>query len=505
MNKKKVVFKKDAFFRKMSHSGLALSYDDVRLKTGHSEVEPAAVNLSTKFSRNVPLNNPIVSSPMDTVTESDMAIEMAQLGGLGIIHRALLPKEQSQAVAKVKFYLNGLIKKPICINQDEKVGDVLKTREEKGYKFHTFPVLDEYGRFVGLVTQNDFEFCIDRNLKVRNIMSVDLKCEDDRTTVKKAFDIMRKNKKKVLPLLDQGKKLVGMYIFSDVKRIMTGSSAQYNIDANGNLRVGAAVGVGDDALERVELLANKNIDVVVIDTAHGDSKQVIKTLKEIKKLYPQINVVVGNVSEGHSAKILVDAGADGIKVGQGPGSICTTRIIAGIGHPQVSAVYECSKAIRGSGVPVCADGGIKYSGDITIAIGAGADSVMLGNMLAGTKETPGDIVMIQGAPYKNYRGMGSLGAMEKSKASRERYLQAGFGKDKLVPEGVEGIVPFKGPVLSIIYQNLGGLRSGMGYAGAADIKELQLKADFHRISGAGLSESHPHGVIITKEAPNYKA
>lgn len=502
---KKERFKKDAFFSKMSRLGLALSYDDVRLKTGHSEVEPAVVSLSTKFSRQVFLNNPIVSSPMDTVTESDMAIEMAKLGGLGIIHRVLPPKEQSQAVAKVKFYLNGLIKKPICINQDEKVGYVLKMREEKGYKFHTFPVLDVHGRFVGLVTQNDFEFCINQNLKVGDIMSVDLKCENDGTSVKEAFDIMRKNKKKVLPLLDQEKKLVGMYVFSDVKRIITGSSAQYNIDANGNLRVGAAVGVGDDAFERLELLAKKNIDVIVVDTAQGDSKQVIKTLKEIKKLYRHIDIVVGNVSEGHSAKRLVDAGADGVKVGQGPGSICTTRIIAGIGHPQVSAVYECSKAIRGSGVPVCADGGIKYSGDITIAIGAGADSVMLGNMLAGTKETPGDIVMVQGMPYKNYRGMGSLGAMEKSKASRDRYLQTESGKDKLVPEGVEGIVPFKGPVFAIIYQNLGGLRGGMGYIGAANIKELQLKADFHRISGAGLSESHPHGITITKEAPNYKA
>ncbi|MDP2944336.1 MAG: IMP dehydrogenase, partial [bacterium] len=310
-------------------------------------------------------------------------------------------------------------------------------------------------------------------------------------------------KKKILPLVDKQKKLTGMYVYSDVKRIITGGSPFYNVDARGNLRVGAAVGVGREAFERAEILNERGVDVLVIDTAHGDSKAVLETLKQLKKDYSKVDIVVGNVSEAESARRLAQAGADGIKVGQGPGSICTTRVVAGIGCPQVTAVYNCARALRGSGVPVCADGGIEYSGDVTVAIAAGADSVMLGKMLAGTTETPGEVFIKNGMPVKQYRGMGSLAAMQASQASRERYGQKEISKDKLVPEGIEAVVPYKGDVEIIIFQILGGFKSGLGYTGAATIKELQEKADFYHISAAGLSESHPHGVTMEKEAPNY--
>jgi len=503
-DRRRDTMKKDAFFDKMDALGLAMSFGDVRLKTGHTSILPADVDLSSRFSRNVPLKCPIVSSPMDTVTEHNMAIAMAKLGGLGIIHRGLSPKEQSTEVAKVKFYLNGLIKKPIFVKSDQSVGSVLRMIEEKGFSFRSFPVIDQAGNLVGIVTGNDFEFCTNLDVSIRAIMSQELLTTDENKPVEEVYEMMLKNKKKILPVVGKDGECAGMYIYSDIKRIMTGGSSQFNIDSNSNLRVGAAIGVGDDARERMELLSKKGVDLVVIDTAHGDTETAIATLKEIKKNYPGIDVVIGNISEGDSAVRLVEAGADGLRVGQGGGSICTTRIVAGIGCPQVTAVYNCSKAVRGSGVPICADGGIEYSGDITVALAAGAESVMLGKMLAGTEETPGDVIFRQGTAYKTYRGMGSLGAMQASKASRERYGQVSSDKDKLVPEGVEGVVPFKGDVGNIIFQNVGGLRSGMGYLGARTILELHEKSDFHRISGAGLSESHPHGIHMTEEAPNYK-
>ncbi|MFA6193725.1 MAG: IMP dehydrogenase [Parcubacteria group bacterium] len=496
--------KRDAFFKKMSVLGLALSYGDVRLRTGYSKVAPVDVELRTKFSRNITLNCPIVSSPMDTVTEWEMAIEMAKRGGLGILHRALLPIEQARQVARVKYYLNGLIKKPIQFRETDTMESIVRTIEEKGYQFQTFPVINAFGKIAGLLTSNDFEFCSNMLATASEVMSKDLLSIPDYLPLEKVFEIMRKNKKKVLPVVDPDGQLKGMYVFSDIKRAVTGSSANFNLDANGNLLVGAAVGVGEEDFERAELCVQKGVDVIVIDTAHGDSEPVYRMLKTLKKQFPDLDVVVGNVSEGKSAKRLVKAGADGVKVGQGPGSICTTRVIAGIGHPQVSAVHECEAAIRGSDVPICADGGMKYSGDITIAIGAGASSVMLGNLLAGTKESPGDVIIRDGMPMKSYRGMGSLSAMEQSESSRERYRQPECSRGKLVPEGVEGEVPFKGEVAEILYQLLGGLRAGMGYVGAANIKELQGKADFIRISGEGLKESHPHGVYMTKDPPNYR-
>ena len=505
MPKQNLVFKKDKFFEKIEALGLALSYGDVRLKTSHSEIAPNDVNIAGRFSRNIPLNSPLVSSPMDMITEHGMAIALALAGGLGIIHRALAPKDQAKEVSRVKFYLNGLIEKPICVKINETIKSVLNMAAEKGYSFHSFPVVDGNGRLAGLISNNDVEFCHNYNLKVGRVMAKaeNLVTAEGGISLKQAFSIMQRNKKKILPLVNKQKKLVGMYVYSDVKRVITGGSPFYNLDGNGNLRVGAAVGVGRDALIRAELLSERGADVLVIDTAHGDSRAVFETLKQLKKKYSKIDIVVGNVSEADSARRLALAGADGIKIGQGPGSICTTRIVAGIGCPQVTAVYNCARALRGLNVPVCADGGIEYSGDVTVALAAGADSVMLGRMFAGTSETPGEVFIRNGLPVKQYRGMGSLAAMEASQGSRERYSQKETGKDKLVPEGVEAVVPFKGEVAKIIFQILGGVRSGLGYVGAADLDELRNKADFYYISAAGLSESHPHGITMEKEAPNY--
>jgi len=485
--------------------GLALTFDDVRLKTGYAEVMPNNVNLESKFSRNVGLKVPVVSAAMDTVTEYKLAIELAKLGGMGVIHRSLSIEDQASQVARVKHHLNGLIEKPICIYQDEKVSSVLLRRESKDYTFHSFPVLDRDDKLVGIVTGNDFEFCVNDSLSIGDIMSTQLLTVPEETSIDDAFRLMCKGKKKILPLVNNDGKLVGMYAFKDVKRIKTGSAETYNVDTRGQLRVGAAVGVGEDALERVSRLSDRNVDVVVIDTAHGDSKDVIDTLKKIKKDY-SLDVVVGNVSVGASAERLAGAGADGIKVGQGPGSICTTRVIAGTGRPQISAVYECTKSIEkyGRDIPICADGGLRNSGDITLAIAAGAHTVMMGSMLAGTEEAPGKIVFVEGLQWKDYRGMGSIGAMEKSSGARERYLQKRSGKNQLIPEGVEGLVLYKGRLADVLFQYIGGLRSGMGYVGAASIEELREKGEFDRITLAGFSESHPHDVKIIKDSPNYR-
>ncbi len=482
--------------------GLALTFDDVRLRTGYAEFMPDQVNVESKFSRNVGLKIPVVSAAMDTVTEFGLAIELAKLGGMGVIHRSLCVEDQADHVERVKHHLNGLIEKPICVYKDESVPTILAKREEKGYPFHSFPVLSRDGKLVGIVTGNDFEFCGDSQLNVGDIMSTELISAPRDTTIDMAYDLMRSKKKKILPLVTENGEVAGMYVFSDVKRIKTRSAETYNVDNKGQLRVAAAVGTGDEALERVERLS-KRADVIVIDTAHGDSKSVIDTLREIKRNY-SLDVVVGNVSIGESAKRLVEAGADGIKVGQGPGSICTTRVIAGIGRPQVSAVYDCAKALAEYGVPICADGGLRSSGDIPIAIASGAHSVMMGSMLAGTEEAPGNIVFVDGRQWKSYRGMGSIGAMETSRSSRERYLQQQTGKNQLIPEGVEGLVPYKGKLGDVIFQYVGGLRRGMGYVGASTIEELREKGDFDRITAAGFSESHPHDIKITKDSPNYR-
>ena len=494
--------RKDAFFKKMDDQGLALTFGDVRLRTDFSDIHPQAVILKTKFSANISLNMPIVSSPMDTVTEAPMAIAMAKLGGLGIIHRGLAPKDQASMVGKVKFHLNALIKAPICVSLNDTVNAVMRLRKAKGYSFHSFPVLDGEGKLVGIVTKNDFDFASSADQTIGEIMSKDLITAPAGSSINDAYKLMLKNGKKILPLVSHGR-LRGIYTFSDVKRILAGNSVGYSLDKNGGLLVGAAIGVGEDAKERLCLLSEERVDVVVIDTAHGFSQAVIDTIRYAKKNYPEIDVVAGNISEGMAASILAAAGVDGLRVGQGPGSSCLTRVITGVGRPQVSAVYDCAKALRGMNIPVCADGGIQNSDDIAIALAAGADNVMLGNLLAGTEESPGEIIRVKGMPYKRYRGMGSLEAMKEQRSSRQRYGQS-EDQEKLVPEGVQGLVPDKGPLAHTIHQLTGGLRSSLGYLGTKDIYTFQKEADFFRITNVGLQESHPHHIFYADEAPNYK-
>ncbi|SER32663.1 inosine-5'-monophosphate dehydrogenase [Faunimonas pinastri] len=497
------------FFASLSDQGLMLTYSDVRLRTTYSEVLPPDANLASRISRNVELRVPLISSPMDTVTTASMAIAMAEAGGIGVVHRGLSPEAQAKEIARVKNHLNARIEAPITVQQDETVSDVLTMRERKRYRFHSFPVLDGDGKVVGLVTGSDFDFCQNLNAPVRSIMTplADLTVGQPGMGPREAFDLMNRQKKKVLLLIGENARLAGLYAFSDMKRIFAraeGQQSEFNVDAKGQLRVAAAVGVGEKALERAALLSRKHCDVFHIDTAHGDSRGVIETLKTLKAQYPDVDIIAGNVSSGDSAKRLADAGADGILVGQGPGSICTTRVIAGIGVPQVSAIYDCVRAIEGSGVPIVADGGIGNSGDMVIALAVGASTVMLGRLLAGTEEAPGETRFLNGMQVKDYRGMGSLGAMRESSASRERYGQASVLPQKLVPEGVEGIVPYRGPVRSVLDQYLGGIRSGMGYIGARTVSELSDRAEIFRITNAGLAESHPHDIAITTEAPNYQ-
>jgi IMP dehydrogenase len=492
----------DRFFVLQSRLGIVVTYEEVRLKTMYSEVEPNSANVESRFSRRVPLKIPIVSAAMDTVTESRLAIALAKAGGLGVIHKNLSPDDQREEVRRVKFHLSGRIAKPISVQQGMTLAEIERMRTERDFSFYTFPVQDENGRLVGLLTENDFDFSENNSRKASEVMTRDLILADPETTVDEAFAKMRGAKKKVLPLVDTDGRLAGMYLWSDLKRIKSGSSGKFNVDSDGRLRVAIAVGVREDAFERVELMKSY-VDAFVIDTAHGDSKNVIETVKELKRAF-DIEVVAGNVSQGESAKRLADAGADGVRVGQGPGSICTTRIVAGVGCAQVSAVYFAAKALEGTDIPVCADGGIVHPGDIPIAIGAGASSVTLGKVLAATKEAPGDVVYNGGKPMKLYRGMGSLSAMADNKASRERYRETESVKDRMVPEGVESLVPYAGELETVIHQFVGGLRKGMGYTGAATIEELRLKADFDRSTGAGMKENHPHDVHIERDTSNYR-
>jgi IMP dehydrogenase len=495
----------DAFFQKMDALALALTYDDVRLKTAYSEVDPREVNIETRFSRNIPLKCPIVSAAMDTVTESRMAIALAKIGGIGVIHKALQPEAQASQVKRVKLHLNGLIEKPVTVSEHRTIQAIEEMRREKDYGFNTFPVVNNDEKLIGLLTRNDFDFCENWQLTAGEAMTplAELTTAPLGTNLETAYKTMRDARKKVLPLITPTGGVGGMFVFSDAKRLSKSSSlSRHNVDANGHLRVAAAIGTGEAEIARAELLIKAGCDVIVIDTAHGDSKNVYDTLKVFKKLYPSIDIVVGNISEPESAARLADAGADGIKVGQGPGSICTTRIIAGVGCPQVTAVYNCAHAVRGQNIPICADGGIRNSGDIPIAIAAGADCVMLGRGLAGTTETPGSVKETPKGRVKIYRGMGSLGAMQASKASRERYRQGDVASDKLVPEGVETIVPYQGDAEPVIFRQIGGLRAGMGYTGSGSIRELQENGDFRRMSGAGLTESHPHDVTIIESNHN---
>ena len=477
-----------------------LTFDDVLLIPAYSEVLPRNVNLQTRFSRNITLNIPVVSAAMDTVTEAQLAIAIAREGGIGVIHKNMSIAEQARQVHSVKRAENGMIYDPVTIGRDKTVGDALAMMEE----FHIggIPVVDNEGILVGIVTNRDLRFERNMNLPVSEVMTTEnLVTTSQSTNLEEAAEILQRHKIEKLPVVDSTGHLVGLVTYKDITKAKDKPNAAK--DALGRLRVAAGVGVTADSMERVDALVAAGVDALVIDTAHGHSAGVVGVLRAVKEKYPHIDVVVGNIATGEAARFLVENGADAVKVGIGPGSICTTRIIAGVGVPQLSAVYDVAKALKGTGVPVIADGGIRYSGDIVKALAAGGDCVMLGSMLAGVEESPGDTIIYNGRKYKSYRGMGSLEAMEKG--SKDRYFQAGESDvKKLVPEGIAARVPYKGLLYEVVYQMVGGLRSGMGYCGAANIDALH-NAQFTRITNAGVAESHPHDVDITREAPNYSA
>ena len=477
-----------------------LTFDDVLLIPAYSEVLPREVNLTTRFSRNITLNVPIVSAAMDTVTEAALAIAIAREGGIGVIHKNMPIAEQARQVHAVKRAENGMIYDPVTIKRGSTVADALNMMKE--YHIGGIPVVDEDRKLVGIVTNRDLRFEQNPQRLIDEVMTSEgLVVTNQSTDLEEAAQILQQHKIEKLPVVDNDNRLVGLVTYKDITKAKDKPFACK--DKLGRLRVAAGVGVTADSMDRVDALVEAGVDAIVIDTAHGHSKGVIGVLKAIKEKYPHIDVVVGNIATGEAAKYLVENGADGVKVGIGPGSICTTRIIAGVGVPQLSAVYDVAKALKGTGVPLIADGGIRYSGDIVKALAAGAYSVMLGGMLAGVEESPGDTIIYNGRKYKSYRGMGSLEAMEKG--SKDRYFQANeTDTKKLVPEGIAARVPYKGLLYEVVYQMLGGLRAGMGYCGAPDIEHLH-EAKFTRITNAGVAESHPHDVAITSEAPNYSA
>ena len=477
-----------------------LTFDDVLLIPAYSEVLPREVSLASRFSRNITLNVPIVSAAMDTVTEAQLAITIAREGGLGVIHKNMPIAEQARQVHAVKRAENGMIYDPVTIRRGSTVADALRMMSE--YHIGGIPVVDDNGKLVGIVTNRDLRFERNPQRLIDEVMtSENLVTTSQATSLEEAADILQSHKIEKLPVVDANGKLVGLVTYKDITKAKDKSNACK--DSLGRLRVAAGVGVTADSMERVDALVAAGVDAIVIDTAHGHSRGVASVLKAVKTKYPELDVVVGNIATGDAARYLVECGADGVKVGIGPGSICTTRVIAGVGVPQLSAVYDVAKALEGTGVPLIADGGIRYSGDIVKALAAGAHAVMLGGMLAGVEESPGDTIIYNGRKYKTYRGMGSLEAMERG--SKDRYFQAGeTDVKKLVPEGIAARVPYKGSLYEVVYQMLGGLRAGMGYCGAADIEALH-HASFTRITNAGVAESHPHDVAITSEAPNYSA
>ena len=484
--------------------GKALTFDDVLLVPAFSQVLPKDTSLATRFSRNITLNLPLVSAAMDTVTEARLAIAIAQEGGIGIVHKNMSAQEQAAQVSKVKRYESGVLRDPVVITPTHTVLQVMQLSDELGIS--GFPVIDG-GKVVGIVTGRDLRFETRYDVLARDIMTPRdrLVTVTDGTSLADAKALLNKHKLERLLVIDDAWGLKGLITVKDITKQTTFPNAAR--DASGRLRVGAAVGVGEGTEERVEALVRAGVDAIVVDTAHGHSKGVIDRVRWVKDHYPQVDVVGGNIATGAAALALVDAGADAVKVGIGPGSICTTRIVAGVGVPQIMAIDNVAKALTGTGVPLIGDGGIRYSGDIAKALAAGASTVMMGGMFAGTEEAPGDIVLFQGRSYKSYRGMGSIGAMQQGSA--DRYFQESStgnpNADKLVPEGIEGRVPYKGSMLSIVYQMAGGVRASMGYCGCATIPEMNERAEFVEITAAGIRESHVHDVQITVEAPNYRA
>lgn len=479
--------------------GEGLTYDDVLLIPAYSEILPREVSTHSKFSRRITLFSPVVSAAMDTVTESEMAIAMARQGGIGVIHKNMSIIAQAAEVRKVKRSESGMIQDPITLHQDAIVGDALQMMSEN--RIGGIPVVDDAGKLVGIVTNRDLRFEKDAQKPITRVMTTEhIVTTDKPHDLVNAELILQEKKIEKLPVVDQEGKLLGLITYKDILKLKQYPNACK--DQLGRLRVAAAVGVTHDTLERVEALVKAGVDAVVIDTAHGHSAGVIKTLKKVKELFGEkVDVVVGNIATGAAAKALVEAGADAVKVGIGPGSICTTRVIAGVGVPQLTAVLNVAEALEGSDVPIIADGGIRFTGDIPKALAAGAATIMVGSMLAGTEESPGETIIYEGRKFKSYRGMGSIEAMQHG--SKDRYFQdAEDDIKKLVPEGISGRVPFKGSVQEVMYQIIGGLRAGMGYCGAKDLKAL-TQAQFVRITHAGIKESHPHDIFITREAPNY--
>ncbi|SMO57486.1 inosine-5'-monophosphate dehydrogenase [Balnearium lithotrophicum] len=476
----------------------ALTFDDVLLVPNYSEVLPTQVDVRTRLTKRITLNIPIMSAAMDTVTEAELAIAIAREGGIGIIHKNMSIEEQAEEVDRVKRSESGMIVKPVTVRPDQTISEAENLMRK--YKISGLPVVDNSGKLLGIITNRDIRFVRDFSKKIEEVMTREnLITVPVGTTLEEAKEILHKYKIEKLPVVDENGYLKGLITIKDIEKREKYPNACK--DELGRLRVGAAVGVGPEAVRRAEALIEAGVDVIVIDTAHGHSKGVLETVEKLKGLFPNMDIIAGNVATPEATEALIKAGADAVKVGIGPGSICTTRIVAGVGVPQLTAVAECSKVADKYDVSIIADGGIKFSGDIAKAIGAGARVVMIGSLFAGTKEAPGEVILYQGRSYKVYRGMGSLGAMKKG--SKDRYFQSEVEEKKLVPEGIEGMVPYRGPLADTIHQLVGGLRAGMGYCGAVNIEEMRRKARFVKITSAGLKESHVHDVIITKEAPNY--
>ncbi|MBQ9727333.1 MAG: IMP dehydrogenase [Kiritimatiellae bacterium] len=478
-----------------------LTYDDVSLVLQYADFLPDTTDLSTRLTSRIRVNIPFLSAAMDTVTEAPMAIAMAMLGGIGVIHKNLTVEQQADQVSQVKHHLNGLIHSPVAFRVGQTLEEILAVREEKRYKFSGFPILDADGRVAGVLTSKDIDYAEDTAAKVEEVMTKDPIVAPQGTTLQEAYKIMRSARKGKLPLVDGDGRLVGLYSFTDVRDLVEQNLPMANRDSQYRLRVAAAVSGGKD-YERAQALAEAGADVLVVDSAHGHTKGILDMVKWLVKNLPDVDVIAGNVASGEGAAALRDAGAHAVKVGIGPGSICTTRVVCGVGVPQITAVYEAAKALGGS-VPVIADGGIRYSGDVPKAIVAGAETVMLGSILAGTEESPGEKIIQDGRQYVVYRGMGSMAAMQAFEGSRKRYGQSHRKMKDLVPEGIEGIIPYAGTVQKVMTQFCGGLRSSLGYNGARSIEELHDTGKFVRVSPAGVKEAHPHDIRITREAPNY--
>ena len=486
------------FMSTFKHVGL--TFDDVTLKTLYSEVLPSETSLESKFSRNISVNVPFVSAAMDTVTEHQMAIAMACQGGIGVIHKNLTPAQQAGEVEKVKHYLNGLIVDPVTFSEEMTLGDLLEIKRERKLEFSGFPILGASGKLTGILTSRNLKFENDLSKTVKEVMTSAVVTAMTGTDVATAGQLMKTNRVGKLPIVNGDGSLAGLYSYHDVQMLLENNQPKFNRDAHHQLRVAAAIGPYE--YDRIEALLAANVDALIIDTAHGHSKGVIDTVKWLKSNGAKADVVAGNIGTSEAASCLLDAGVDSVKVGIGPGSICTTRVVAGVGIPQLSAIYEVAKAVDGE-IPVIADGGIKQSGDVAKAISVGASVVMMGSALAGTEECPGERIIQNGRSFVSYRGMGSLEAMKTGKGSRERYQQADANDNKLVPQGIEGLVPYRGTLENVLHQYVGGLQYSLGYLGASTIQELTDKAELVRVSSAGLREAHPHDVKVYKEAPNY--